>query len=112
MFHPKAEKPIKAVIRYLPGETPAEDIVNELLALGYKVDNVRQMTTTRQQAQGAVRRRTYHSSLTLEREEKSQQIFKLTHLNHIIIQVEAFRARIGSTQCYNCQQFGHVWANC
>jgi hypothetical protein len=32
--HPKADKPIKAVIRQLPGETPAEDIANELLALG------------------------------------------------------------------------------
>ena len=46
-FHPKAEKPIKAVIRLLPGETPAEDIANELLALGYNMQNVRQMTTTR-----------------------------------------------------------------
>ena len=51
-FHTKAEKPIKAVIRHLPGETPAEDIANELLALGYKVHNVRQMSTTRQQPEG------------------------------------------------------------
>ena len=26
--------------------------------------------------------------------------------------MEAYRARTGLTQCYNCQQFGHVWANC
>jgi hypothetical protein len=26
--------------------------------------------------------------------------------------VEAYRARNGLTQCHNCQQFGHVWANC
>jgi hypothetical protein len=49
-FHQKTEKPIKAVIRHLPGETPAEDITNKLLALGYKLHNVRQMTTTRQQS--------------------------------------------------------------
>jgi hypothetical protein len=36
-FHPKSAKPIKAVIRYVPGNTPAEDIANELLALGFKV---------------------------------------------------------------------------
>jgi hypothetical protein len=112
-FHPKGERPIKAVIRHLPGETPAEDIANELLALGYKVHNVRQMTTTRQQAEGGRQTQALPLFLvTLEREEKSQQIFKLTHLNHIIIQVEAYRARTGLTQCYNCQQFGHVWVNC
>ena len=51
-FHTKAEKPIKAVTHHLPGETPAEDVTNELLALGCKVHNVRQMSTTRQQPEG------------------------------------------------------------
>ena len=112
-FHTKAEKPIKAVIRHLPGETPAEDIANELLSLGYKVHNVRQMSTTRQQPEGDRQTQALPLFLiTLERNEKSQQIFKLTQLNHVIVQVEAYRARTGLTQCYNCQQFGHVWANC
>jgi hypothetical protein len=26
--------------------------------------------------------------------------------------VELYRVQIGITQCYNCQNFGHVWANC
>jgi len=34
--------------------------------------------------------------VTLPRSDKSQKIFQLTFLSH----------------CYNCQQFGHVWANC
>jgi hypothetical protein len=29
-----------------------------------------------------------------------------------MIVVEAYRAQADLTQCYNCQQFGHVWANC
>jgi hypothetical protein len=112
-FHPKADKPIKAVISHLPGETPAEDIANELLALGYKVINVRQLTSTRPQTEGD--RRVLALPLfviTLEQEEKSQQIFKLQKLNHIVLKVEAYRARTGLTQCYNCQNFGHVWVNC
>lgn len=49
-FHPKAEKPTKAVIRHLPGDAPAEDTAkNRMPALGYKVHNVRKMTTSRQQ---------------------------------------------------------------
>jgi len=40
-------KPVKAVIRPLPGDTPAEDISNELAASGYSVFSVRRMTYTR-----------------------------------------------------------------
>jgi hypothetical protein len=87
------ENTIKAAIRHLPGETPAEDIANELVALGYKVHNVRQTTTTRQQSGGGHQTQALPLFvITLERYEKSQQIFKLTRPNHIIIQVEAYRA--------------------
>jgi len=111
-FHPKAENPIKAVIRHLLGENPGEDISNELLALGNKVHNVRKIPTTRQHSGGSQAQALPLFLITLERNEKSQQIFTLTHLSHIIIQVEAYRARTGLTQCSNCQQFGHVWAIC
>jgi hypothetical protein len=36
----------------------------------------------------------------------------LNRLNDSIIKVELHRAQIGLTQCYNCQNIGHVWANC
>jgi hypothetical protein len=50
--------------------------------------------------------------VTLTRNVKSQKIFKLNSLNHIMIKVELYRAQIGLTNCYNCQNFGLVWANC
>jgi hypothetical protein len=31
---------------------------------------------------------------------------------HVAIRVEAYKDQTGLTQCYNCQQFGHVLANC
>jgi hypothetical protein len=80
-FHLKSVKTIKAVIRYLPGSTPAEVIANEMLVLGFKVISVRQMTSTRPQAPANL-------SLflaTLPRNEKSQEISKLTSLSHDII---------------------------
>jgi hypothetical protein len=46
-FFPKSEKPIKAVIRHLPPNTPAEDICDRLASLGFDVVSVKQMTTTR-----------------------------------------------------------------
>jgi hypothetical protein len=36
-FSPKSDKPIKAVIRHLPLNTPAEDIFNGLVDLGFDV---------------------------------------------------------------------------
>jgi len=51
-FHTKSQKLIKAVIHHLPGQTPAENIPNELMAMEYKVNNVRQMTITSQQSEG------------------------------------------------------------
>jgi hypothetical protein len=37
---------------------------------------------------------------------------QFSSLNHIIIKVELYIAQSGLTQCYNCQNFSHVWANC
>jgi hypothetical protein len=50
--------------------------------------------------------------VTLTRNLKSQEIFKLNSLNHIIVNVEPYRAQTGLKQCYICQNFDHVWANC
>jgi hypothetical protein len=50
--------------------------------------------------------------VTLTRNVKSQEIFKLNSLNHIIIKVQLYIVQTGLTQCYNCQNFGQVWANC
>jgi hypothetical protein len=112
-FFPKSEKPIKAVIRHLPQNTPAEDISDGLVSLGFDVISVKQMTTTRRSAtEGTTTNNLPLFLITLPRSSKSQEIFHLTGLCHISIRVEAYRAQSGLTQCYNCQQFGHVWANC
>jgi hypothetical protein len=47
--------------------------------------------------------------VTLTRNCKSQEIFKLNSLNHII-KVEPYGAQTGLMQCYNCQNLGHGWA--
>jgi hypothetical protein len=45
-FYPKSEKPMKAVIRHLPQNTPAEDKRDWLVSLGFDVISVKQVTTT------------------------------------------------------------------
>jgi hypothetical protein len=46
-LYPKSEKPMKAVIRRLPHNTPAEDISDRLVSLRFDVISVKQMTATR-----------------------------------------------------------------
>jgi hypothetical protein len=50
--HLKSGKPVKAVIRHLPSDTPAEDISNGLQELGFRVLSVRQMTTNHRSSEG------------------------------------------------------------
>jgi hypothetical protein len=46
-FFPKSEKPIKAEIRHLRINTPAEDVCDRLASLGFNVVSINQVTTTR-----------------------------------------------------------------
>jgi hypothetical protein len=102
-------KPFKAVIRHLPMNTPAEDISEGLMELGFDIINVKQVTSTRRSQS----KETPTKNLPLlPRTAKSQEIFRLTALCHIAIRVEVYRAQNGLMQCYNCQHFGHIWANC
>jgi hypothetical protein len=112
-FSPNSEKPIKAVIRHLPLDTPAKVISNSREGLGFSFINVRQLTTNRTAPNGETHLETLPLFLvTLIRNAKSQEIFKLNCLNHIIIKVKSYRVQSGLTKCYKCQKFGHVWANC
>jgi hypothetical protein len=83
-FFPKSQKPIKAVIRHLPSNTPAEEICEALVELGFDTISVRQMTSIRRSpSQDPEYANLYLYLVTLPRTEKSQDIFKLTGLCHI-----------------------------
>ncbi|PNF15438.1 hypothetical protein B7P43_G18173, partial [Cryptotermes secundus] len=107
---PKPEKPIKAVTRHLPQNTP-EDISDGLVNLGFDVISIKEMTRRRTPPEGARSINLPLFLVTLLRTEKSQELFRLCNLCPIVIKVEAYKAQSGLTQCYNCQQFSHVWAN-
>jgi hypothetical protein len=112
-FFPKSQKPIKAVIRHLPANTLAEEIYQALVALGFDAISVKQMATSRRfPSEDPTKGNLPLFLITLPRTEKSQDIFKLTGLCHISIKVESYKNNKGLTQCFNCQKFGHVWANC
>jgi hypothetical protein len=109
-FLPNSEKPIKSVIRHLPINTPAEDIAEGLVDLSFEVVSVRQQSTRRSLGGKPVTLPLF--LITLPRTTKSQKLLKLSNLSHIAIKVEAYRSQNPLAQCYTCQKFGHVWANC
>jgi hypothetical protein len=112
-FSPKSDKPIKAVIRHLPLNTHAEDISDGLVEIGFDVVSVKQMTTIRRSSPEDPKiTNPFLFLITLPKTAKSQEIFRLPSICHITIKVEVYRAQNCLTQCHNCQQFGHVWANC
>jgi hypothetical protein len=110
---PKSEKPIKAVIRHLAQKTPAEDISDGFVSLGFDVISFKQMTTTRRnpppEGTSTINRPLFLIVITLPRTAKSQEIFQL-NICHISIKVEVYKAHNGLTRCYNYNR--HVWANC
>jgi hypothetical protein len=108
-FFPKSQKRIKAIIRHLPSNTPAEEIYEALVELGFDAVSVKQMTTShRSPLEDPAKGNLPLFLITLPRNEKSQDIFKLTGLCHISIKVEAYKNHNGLTQCFSCQKFGHV----
>jgi hypothetical protein len=84
-----------------------------LVDLGFDVISAKQISATLQSpAKGWS---TVHFPVLFiisSRTSKSQEIFKLTSLCGITSRVDAYKAHTGLTHCYNCQKFGHVWANC
>jgi hypothetical protein len=114
-FHPKSLKLIKVIIRYLPSATSAEKIYEALTELGFDVMSVKQMTSNRRSLPEAGQKSANvllpPFLITLNRNEKLQEIFKLTGFCHISVRVEAYKTSSNLTRCHNCQQFGHVWAN-
>jgi hypothetical protein len=112
-FFPKSEKLIKAVIRHLPHDTPAKDISDDLVSLGFDVVGIEQMTAALRSPPEEPKVINLPIFLvTLPKTAKSQEVSVLPRLCHIPIRLEADRAQNSLTQCHNSQEFDHVWANC
>jgi hypothetical protein len=106
IFYPKSEKPIKAVISHLPINTPAEDIAEGPVDLGFDVISVKQVTTAHRSLEGTIHITLPLFLATLPRTTKSKDLFKLSNLCHISIKVESYKSQNALMQCYNCQKCG------
>jgi hypothetical protein len=87
-FYPKYQKPIKTRIRHLPVNIPAEAISDGLMGLGCDIISVKQMASTRRSPSEETPTKNLPLFLIiLPRMAKSQEIFRLTALCHIVFRV-------------------------
>lgn len=102
---PNFEKPIKAVIHSPP--PPILSIgwySQQPWGLRLEYHQREQMTATGTAPKGQIYTEPFLLFLEMLR---SQQIFKVNILCHIVIKVELYRVQTGLTRCYNCWGFGH-----
>ncbi|GFV18582.1 nucleic-acid-binding protein from transposon X-element [Trichonephila clavipes] len=102
---PKAERPIKVVIKGLPRDSNPQDIQNDLLEQGYTVDKVSQLI-------GRITKQPLPIFLVaLPRNIFNAKIFELKKVSFMNVTVDGYDGK-GVTQCYSCNRFHHTAENC
>lgn len=87
-FHPKSIRPMKMVICHLATYTPIENIYSGKEELSFNVVSVNQMAATWPFPEGGNQQALLLSTpITLPMNPKSQEIFQLQSMCHIIVQV-------------------------
>ena len=80
----------------------------ELVADGYPVLNIRQLKKTQYSENGT---KTYKELpiwvLTLLTNKTIRDFDKLKHIWNCKIKIEEYQGKVGTIQCFNCQNFGH-----
>ncbi|GFX21639.1 nucleic-acid-binding protein from transposon X-element [Trichonephila clavipes] len=102
---PKDERPIKVVIKGLPGNTDINDIKSDLTDQGFTETKVSQLIgrITKQKLPVFM--------ITLPRNIQNAKIFQLKTLGYLSIRIEGYEGT-GVTQCYKCNRFNHTSDNC
>jgi hypothetical protein len=73
--YPKSLKPIKALVCHLPISTPAENISDGLVSLGFDIISIRQVSTTHGSPEGTATKDLPLFLITLPRTATSHEIF-------------------------------------
>ncbi|GFU92993.1 nucleic-acid-binding protein from transposon X-element [Trichonephila clavipes] len=105
VFKPKETKPIKVVVKGLPGCTKPNEIVSDLEDQGYTVTSANQLISKRTKLELPF------FLITMPRNEFNLTVFDLTHLGYMQVRIEGYFVH-GITQCFNCNNFYHTAANC
>ncbi|GFV41460.1 nucleic-acid-binding protein from transposon X-element [Trichonephila clavipes] len=102
---PKAQRPIKVVIKGFPRNTKTSDIHSDLEDLGFTVNRVTQLI-------GKITNQALPVFLvSLPRNLHNAKIINVNKLSYLTVKVDGYESR-GVTQCYQCNNFNHTADNC
>ncbi|GFU84540.1 nucleic-acid-binding protein from transposon X-element [Trichonephila clavipes] len=102
---PKEIKPIKVVIKGLPGCTKPSDVQLDLEELGYTVISCNQLISK------VNKNPLPFFLIAFPKNDTNLPIFNLTRLGYMQITVEGYLIT-GITQCFRCNNFYHTAENC
>ena len=92
----------------MPACADPEEIKTELIAAGYPVHTVKQLT----KFENNQTTKLPLFILELENSEKGREIYELKRLLYMVVSVKAYKPRSGMKQCYRCQRFNHTFPGC
>ncbi|GFX78961.1 nucleic-acid-binding protein from transposon X-element [Trichonephila clavipes] len=105
VIKPKESRPIKVVVKGLPGCTKPSEIILDLENQGYTVISCSQLISKRTKLELPF------FLITMPRNEQNLTVFYVTHLGFMQVKIECYCVH-GTTQCFNCHNFFHTAANC
>ena len=92
----------------MPASVDPAEIKSELIATGYPVRKVKQLT----KFENNVTSKLPLFILELDNSDKGREIYDLKRLLYMVVSVEAYKPRSGMKQCYRCQRFNHTFPGC
>ncbi|GFS37733.1 hypothetical protein NPIL_96161 [Nephila pilipes] len=87
---------IRAVIRGMPIDTPVQEILQDLDELNIHAEECHTMTNKRNDTPMPL------FLVTLKKTDDNKEIFNLTEIYSLKIEVEALKKELGPAQCHRC----------
>ncbi|UYV71942.1 hypothetical protein LAZ67_9001243, partial [Cordylochernes scorpioides] len=100
------EKPLKVVLKGVSTAFKEEDVVTELVSIGFTEVIVKRLHRQSTKIPMNI------VLVELPKNEQNKRIYGITEILYQKIVVESFRTTKRVTQCFNCQGFGHGQLNC
>lgn len=102
----KQERSFRVVLKNVHHTTPHEDIIEDLAALGYVVENVSNIKHARTKEPLSM------FFIDLKNDPHNKDIYSVTKMGNKIVSFEPPNKRREIPQCKRCQRFGHTQNNC
>lgn len=112
-YENKATRPVKVIVRGLHPTCKTEDIVEELKASGFLIENAVNLMKKVKDNEHVSKVPLPLFMLTFSNQQDVKSVFAMTHISKTKIKVEALKKHKDNIpQCKRCQRYGHTTKFC